>query len=65
MDSNVDPASSLRVVNGLVKARKHFGMLYIPGQIHGAGILADEHYRDDYFVHNLPARNRQTGTRSR
>jgi hypothetical protein len=28
-------------------------MLYIPGQNHGVGILASEHYRDDYFVHNL------------
>jgi hypothetical protein len=53
MDSNVDPASSLQVVNALVKAHKHFDMLYIPGQNHGVGILAAEHYRDDYFVHNL------------
>jgi dienelactone hydrolase len=53
MDSNVDPASSLQVVNALVKAHKHFDMLYIPGQNHGVGILAQEHYRDDYFVHNL------------
>ncbi len=53
MDTNVDPASSLQVVNALVKAHKHFDMLYIPGQNHGVGILAAEHYRDDYFVHNL------------
>jgi hypothetical protein len=53
MDSNVDPASSLQVVNALVKAHKHFDMLYIPGQNHGVGILGNEHYRDDYFVHNL------------
>ncbi len=53
LDTNVDPASSLQVVNALVKAHKHFDMLYIPGQNHGVGILADEHYRDDYFVHNL------------
>ncbi len=53
MDSNVDPASSMQVVNALVKAHKHFDMLYIPGQNHGVGILANEHYRDDYFVHNL------------
>ena len=53
MDSNVDPASSLQVINALVKAHKHFDMLYIPGQNHGVGILASEHYRDDYFVHNL------------
>jgi len=53
MDSNVDPASSLQVVNALVNAHKHFDMLYIPGQNHGVGILNTEHYRDDYFVHNL------------
>lgn len=53
MDTNVDPASSLQVVNALVKAHKHFDMMYIPGQNHGVGILANEHYRDDYFVHYL------------
>ena len=53
LDSNVDPASSLQVVNALVKAHKHFDMLYIPGQNHGVGVLNGEHYRDDYFVHNL------------
>ncbi len=53
MDTNVDPASSLQVVNALVKAHKHFDMLYIPGQNHGVSILSDEHDRDDYFVHNL------------
>jgi hypothetical protein len=53
MDTNVDPASTLQVVNALVKAHKHFDMLYIPGQNHDVGILSDEHYRDDYFVHNL------------
>ena len=42
-----------KLVNALVKAHKHFDMLYIPGQNHGVGILASEHYRDDYFVHNL------------
>jgi dienelactone hydrolase len=53
LDTNVDPASSMQVVNALVKAHKHFDMLYIPGQNHGVGSLASEHYRDDYFVHNL------------
>jgi dipeptidyl aminopeptidase/acylaminoacyl peptidase len=53
MDNNVDPASSLQVVNALVKAHKHFDMLFIPGQNHGVGILGSEHYRDDYFVRYL------------
>jgi hypothetical protein len=53
MDTSVDPSSSLQLVNALVKAHKHFDMLYIPGQDHGVGVLATEHYRDDYFVHYL------------
>jgi len=53
MDTNVDPSSSLQVVNALVKAHKHFDMLYIPGQNHGVAALGTEHYRDDYFVHYL------------
>src|ERR1039457_923745 len=53
MDTNVDPASSLQVVDALVKAHKHFDMLYIPGQNHGVAVLSSEHYRDDYFVHYL------------
>ncbi|HUB77411.1 MAG TPA: DPP IV N-terminal domain-containing protein [Bryobacteraceae bacterium] len=53
MDTNVDPASSLQVVNALVKAQKHFDMLYIPGQNHGVGVLSTQHYLQDYFVHNL------------
>jgi hypothetical protein len=36
-----------------VKARKHFDMLFIPGQGHGVGVLANQHYLQDYFVHNL------------
>ena len=53
MDSNVDPASSLQVVNALVKANKHFDMMFIPGQNHGVGVLGTQHYLHDYFVHNL------------
>ena len=53
MDTNVDPASSMQVVNALVKANKHFDMLYIPGQNHGVGVLGSQHYLQDYFVHNL------------
>ena len=53
MDSNVDPASSLQVVNAMAKAHKHFDMLYIPGQNHGVPVLNAEHYRDDYFVRHL------------
>ena len=53
MDTNVDPASSLQVINALVKANKHFDMLYIPGQNHGVPVLNDQRYLQDYFVHYL------------
>jgi len=53
LDTNVDPASSLQVVNALLKAHKHFEMLYVPGQDHGVGSIAGDHFRDDYFVHYL------------
>jgi dipeptidyl aminopeptidase/acylaminoacyl peptidase len=53
LDTNVDPSSSLQVVNALVKAKKHFDMLLIPGQNHGTGSIGSQHYLQDYFVHNL------------
>ena len=53
MDNNVDPASTLQVVDALAKAKKHFDMLYIPGQNHGVGVLSNQHYLQDYLVHNL------------
>jgi hypothetical protein len=53
MDTNVDPSSSMQVVNALIKAGKHFDMLVVPGQNHGAGSVGTQHYMQDYFVHNL------------
>ncbi|MEN1680170.1 MAG: prolyl oligopeptidase family serine peptidase [Planctomycetota bacterium] len=40
MDRNVDPISTLQVVDALVKADKDFEMLVIPGGGHGAGRYA-------------------------
>lgn len=37
LDTNVDPASSMQVVNALIKANKDFEMLIIPGGGHGVG----------------------------
>lgn len=37
MDHNVDPASSMQVVNALVKAEKEFEMFIVPGADHGVG----------------------------
>ncbi len=54
MDSNVDPASTMQVVNALVKADKDFDMLVMPGTNHGA---AETPYanrrRMDFFVRHL------------
>ena len=36
-DSNVDPASSMQVVDALVKAGKDFDMLVVPGEEHSVG----------------------------
>jgi dipeptidyl aminopeptidase/acylaminoacyl peptidase len=37
LDRNVDPASTMQVVNALVKADKDFDLLVVPGANHGAG----------------------------
>jgi len=37
LDQNVDPASTLQVVNALIKANKMFDLLVVPGEGHGAG----------------------------
>ena len=37
LDQNVDPASTLQVVNALIKANKMFDLLIVPGEGHGAG----------------------------
>jgi dipeptidyl aminopeptidase/acylaminoacyl peptidase len=37
LDDNVDPASTLQVVNALIKADKDFEQLYLPGYSHSLG----------------------------
>jgi dipeptidyl aminopeptidase/acylaminoacyl peptidase len=53
MDNNVDPSSTLQVVNQLIKHDKDFDLLYIPGAGHGAGGAYGERKRFDYFVRHL------------
>jgi len=53
MDTNVDPASTMQVVNQLIKHEKDFDFLFIPGAGHGAGGAYGEHKRFDYFVRHL------------
>jgi dipeptidyl aminopeptidase/acylaminoacyl peptidase len=58
LDTNVDPSSTLQVVNALIKANKTFEMLVFPGEDHPAGRRGPSApYGDrklyDFFVHNL------------
>jgi len=54
VDHNVDPASTMQVVDALIKADKDFDLLVIPGSDHGA---AESPYgrrrRTDFFVKTL------------
>ena len=53
MDTNVDPASTMQLVNALIKADKDFDMLVVPGYGHGLGGRYGRRRRDDYFVRHL------------
>ena len=54
LDRNVDPASTMQVVDALVKADRDFDMLIIPGAGHGAaGSAYGKRRQKDYFVRNL------------
>jgi dipeptidyl-peptidase 4 len=54
LDSNVDPASTMQVVDALVKADKDFEMLVLPGKNHGAGESPyGARRRMDFFVKHL------------
>jgi dipeptidyl aminopeptidase/acylaminoacyl peptidase len=53
LDTNVDPSSTMQVVNALIKANKAFGLLVLPGQNHTGGGDYGERMRRDFFVHNL------------
>jgi dipeptidyl aminopeptidase/acylaminoacyl peptidase len=53
LDDNVDPSSTMQVVNALVKANKDFELVVIPGVHHTMGESFGEHKRFDFFVRNL------------
>lgn len=53
MDDNVDPASTMQVVNALIKANKDFELVVIPGARHTMGEAYGEHKRYDFFVRHL------------
>lgn len=53
LDDNVDPSSTVKVVNALVKANKEFEYVLIPGSKHSSGGPVGERKRRDFFVKNL------------
>ena len=53
MDKNVDPSTTLQVVDRLIKAGKDFDFLEVPGGGHGAGGRYGERRLMDFFVRNL------------
>ena len=53
LDDNVDPSSSMKVVDALIKADKEFEMFIVPGAHHTMGEDWGEHKRYDFFVRNL------------
>lgn len=53
LDDNVDPASTMQVVDALIKANKDFELVVLPGVGHTMGESYGEHKRFDFFVRNL------------
>ena len=54
LDRNVDPASTMQVVNALVRANKDFDLLITPGAGHGSGESPyGQRRRQDFFVRHL------------
>jgi dipeptidyl aminopeptidase/acylaminoacyl peptidase len=67
MDKNVDPSTTLQVVDRLIKAGKDFDLLFVPGGGHGAGGRYGQRKLMDFFVRNLldeptPEWNRLAGS---
>ena len=54
LDTNVDPASTLQVVDALIKNKKDFEFVFVPNGGHGVG---ESDYlfrrRQDFFVRSL------------
>ncbi|MFO7617078.1 MAG: DPP IV N-terminal domain-containing protein [Bacteroidales bacterium] len=53
MDKNVDPASTMQVVDALIKAGKDFDLLVVPGMGHSGGGDYGDRRRMDFFVRHL------------
>lgn len=53
MDDNVDPASTMQVVNALIKAKKEFELVVVPGSNHTLGGEYGDRKRFDFFRKHL------------
>lgn len=53
LDNNVDPASTLQVVDQLIKHNKEFEFVMLPGARHTLGEEYGERKRRDFFVRHL------------
>ena len=53
LDDNVDPTSTLQVVDALMKADKNFDQLYLPGRTHSLGSPFEIHKMYDHFVRHI------------
>jgi len=53
MDDNVDPSSTMQVVDALIKAKKDFELVVLPGSNHTLGGTYGETKRRDFFVRTL------------
>lgn len=53
MDTNVDPSSTMQVVDALIRAGKSFELLVVPNGGHGATGLNGNRKRQDFFVKSL------------
>ncbi len=53
IDNNVDPASTLQVVDALIEADKEFELVVLPGVGHTLGEVYGERKRRDFFVEKL------------
>ncbi len=53
LDKNVPPESTFRFVDALIKARRDFDFVMVPGADHGAASNITEFKRNDFFVRFL------------
>jgi len=53
VDTNVPPESTIKVVDALIKAKKDFDLLVLPGIGHSSGGEYGERRRRDFFVKHL------------